>query len=90
MRGRRSCGSCEWFEDRTEEFRERYLRHDGLCRWRMPATVAKNCDGWGDWHQKSPAPVRKEDWCSCWAAVEIAVIDDTKAIAAPVKALPRR
>lgn len=69
MRGARKCGSCQWFEDKSEEFRERFVKGDGFCHWRCPATVAENFEGWGDWHQKGPALVRKEDWCSCWDKV---------------------
>lgn len=68
MRGQRKCGTCNWFDDKSEDFKARYVSADGLCCWKMPAVVAKNCDGWGDWHQKSPAAVRKDDWCSCWLA----------------------
>lgn len=66
MRGNRKCGTCLWFEDHSEDFRARYVDANGLCHWRMPATVAKDSPGWGSWHQKGPAGVRKEDWCSCW------------------------
>jgi hypothetical protein len=66
MRGERKCSSCNWFEDKTEEYKARYVPKDGLCHFKVPATVASNFDGWGDWYQKGPAAVRKEEWCSCW------------------------
>jgi hypothetical protein len=66
MRGPRKCGTCDWFEDKSEDFRARFVPAGGLCHWRMPATVAADSQGWGSWHQKGPAAVRKEDWCSCW------------------------
>lgn len=69
MRGNRRCGSCNWFEDRTEEAKRAYASWQGLCHWRMPATVAKDLQGWGDWHQKGTATVKKQDWCSCWTPV---------------------
>ena len=83
MRGNRQCGSCQWFEDHSEDFRSRFVPFHGFCHWRMPATVAKDSQGWGSWHQKGPASVRKEDWCSCWhASVEIRLENGAKQIEA--------
>jgi hypothetical protein len=75
VRANRKCGTCEWFEDKSDDFRKRYVPKDGLCHWKMPATVAADSAGWGDWHQKGPASVRKEDWCSCWQEAHIAYLE---------------
>lgn len=75
MRGNKKCGTCLWFEDKSEDFRAHFVPSDGFCHWRMPATVAKDSQGWGSWHQKGPASVRKEDWCSCWQMESGAFID---------------
>ena len=70
MRGGRACKSCMWFENKSEEFKERFVPFDGMCNFRMPASIAKDSQGWGSWHQKGPAAVRFEDWCSCYGALD--------------------
>lgn len=77
MRGERKCGTCNWFEDQEEEAKARYCsgQWQGLCHFRMPATIAKDSQGWGSWHQKGPAAVRKIDWCSCWQPAADYLID---------------
>ena len=80
MRGNRKCVTCIWFEDKTELARKQYASWDGLCHWKMPATVAKDSQGWGDWHQKGSAAVKKEDWCSCHEPVREVHIDGRQQI----------
>jgi hypothetical protein len=41
-----------WFENKSEEFKERFVPFDGMCHFRMPASIAKDSQGWGSWHQK--------------------------------------
>lgn len=77
MRGDRACGTCVWFEDQSERFRDEFVPADGFCHWRMPATVAKDSTGWGNWHQKGSATVKKVDWCSCWQETKVIVWDQS-------------
>lgn len=81
MRGSRACKTCIWFEDKSEEFHSGYVSADGMCHFRMPATIAKDSQGWGSWHQKGSAPVRFEDWCSCHEPIRESTIEGNPGIA---------
>lgn len=63
MRGNRKCETCVWYEDKREEFRDRFVRADGLCHWRMPPQLTGA--SWGSWSQKGPEGVSATEWCSC-------------------------